>query len=299
MRRIASLTSAMALILAATTAFALTQEEILKRRLDRMKQADSEIRTEERQRQEQIQEATAGVESGPSRQSTETLTMPDPVRQPHPEPKSGLFGQKPQPASPAATPSPQPVPSSAQSAGPTKALPAPMAPAPLPQPVQSSPAPTAPPAMVQSPPAATAPPAMVQAAPLAPAQPAPAAAQPGRRDPATATALAAQAAKAQAAGDTKTALTMLDEAIAADPEDPDLRNNRGNLLSNAGKPREAMADYDRAIAAKTTDPAFFSNRGLAHERLGNRDRACADYKKACDLGDCDFFKSYKAEGNCR
>ena len=60
-----------------------------------------------------------------------------------------------------------------------------------------------------------------------------------------------------------------------------------------------IGQFDRAIAAKTSDPAFYSNRGLAHERLGNRERACADYKKACDLGECDFFKSYKAEGNCR
>lgn len=121
----------------------------------------------------------------------------------------------------------------------------------------------------------------------------------GARDPKAAASLAALAAKAQAAGDTKTALTMLDEAIAADPQDPDLRNNRGNLLSNAGKPREALPDYDKAIAAKASDASYFTNRGLAYERLGNRERACADYKKACDLGDCDFLTSYKAEGNCR
>ncbi len=107
------------------------------------------------------------------------------------------------------------------------------------------------------------------------------------------------ATKAASAGDNKTALTMLGEAIAADPSDPDLYNNRGNIVSNMGKPREALADYDKAIALRGGDAVSYTNRGLAHERLGNQDKACADYKKACDLGDCDFFKSFKAEGHCR
>lgn len=277
MRRIVSCFIVVSLVLTATSASALTQEEILKRRLEKMRQADSSIRQEEQQRQEHMQEATSGVESGPSRQASETLSIPDPVRQPHPEPKTGLFAGKPQPAATAQTPpASQPVaaPKPATPAAPAMATPAPqpMAP-PAPQPaVAPAPQPMATPA---SSPAA------------------------GNRDPKAAASLAALAAKAQAAGDTKTALTMLDEAIAADSQDPDLRNNRGNLLSNSGKPREALPDYDKAIAAKASDASYFTNRGLAYERLGNRERACADYKKACDLGDCDFFKSYKAEGNCR
>lgn len=96
-----------------------------------------------------------------------------------------------------------------------------------------------------------------------------------------------------------TALTLLDEAVAADPFDPDLLNNRGNVQNNRGKVKEALADYDKAITLKTSDAAYFTNRGLAHERLGNPERACTDYKKACELGDCEFFKSFKAEGHCR
>ena len=253
MRRTVSFLLAATLLSATTPALALTQEEILQRRLEKMKQAESSIRVEEQQRQEQIREATSGVDASSSSQTVETLSIPEPVRQPHPEPKTGLFGRNSQPTA------------------------------------------AAPPASASQPAAA---PASVSQPAAAPAS-APPAAKAGGSDPAKASALAASAAKAAAAGNAKAALALLDEAIAADPEDPDLRNNRGNLLSNAGKPREALADYDRAIAAKTSEPSFFTNRGLAHERLGNRDKACSDYKKACDLGDCDFFKSYKAEGNCR
>ncbi|KHK04208.1 tetratricopeptide repeat protein [Desulfovibrio sp. TomC] len=268
MRRLVSLTLASVVILAATSAHALTQEEILKRRLDRMQQVDSQIRVEEQQRQEQMEETTAGFGIGASKPPTETLVMPDPVRQPHPEPKSGLFDPK---TKPTAQPTPQV--SSPPMAPPPAAQPAM-------QPQSTASAKTAPPASppLQQPAGAVAPPP---------------------RDPKTASSLATMAAKAQASGDYQTALTMLDEAIAADPNDPDLRNNRGNVISNLGRPKDALVDYDRAIAAKTTDPAFFTNRGLAHERLGNRDRACTDYKKACDLGDCEFYKSYKSEGNCR
>ena len=285
MRLFVSLTVAAVLVLATTAAQALTQEEILKRRLEKMSSVDSQLRTEDQQRQDQIREATANVGSGPSKQADEPLVMPSPVRQPHPEPKGGLFDQKAPTGPKASTPATAGTP-------PNSAPPVmpPVAKQPAPQPTESPTAQSTPQPVMQSAPQP------VAASPMASP---PGAGKTGARDPNTATSLAAMAAKAQAAGDNQTALTMLDEAIAADPGDPDLRNNRGNILSNLGKPKEALGDYDRAIAAKTSDPAFFTNRGLAHERLGNRERACADYKKACDLGECDFFKSYKAEGNCR
>jgi len=244
MRWFVPLTVAMMVALSSMAAHALTQEEILKRRLDKMQRVDSQLRTEEQQREEQLRESTTGFGSGPSKQGKETLAIPAPVRQPHPEPKGGLFNQK-----AAATKESRP---SAPSPSPVASQPAVMTPPP-----PAAPRPITPPANQP-----------VQAA---------ASAQPAGRDPKTAASLAAMAAKAQASGDNQTALTMLDEAIAADPADPDLRNNRGNILSNLGKPKEALGDYDRAIAAKSSDPTFFTNRGLAHDRLGNRDRACTDY----------------------
>lgn len=126
----------------------------------------------------------------------------------------------------------------------------------------------------------------------------PAEVPPVRRDTKKAAKLAVKAAKAAKAGRFKTALDKLDQAIAADPADPELFNNRGNVLANSGRLQDALADYDRAIAMRPSNPAFFTNRGYAYERLGNRQQACDDYVHACDLGDCAFFKSYKAEGHC-
>ncbi len=239
---------------------AMTQEEILQRRLEKMRQAEPQMQQEASQGQDQAGQAAAKVEVTPAKNDSQTLAVPAPVRQPTPEPRGGVW-QKQQPPSasqPQATA--KPAPAARPEASPQAAAP-------------SQPQPAAKPA-AQTP-------------------------QPAQRDAQTAASLAALARKSASSGDLKTALTMLDEAVAADPADPDLRNNRANVLSNMGKPKEALADYDRAIAMKATDATFFANRGLAHERLGNQDRACADYKKACDLGDCDSFKSYSAEGHCR
>jgi len=273
-RFVCGMLSAALTLAAVSPAAALTQEEILKRRLEKMQKADPAMRTEDQQRQEHFRQSTTTAAPAPSK-AAETLAIPDPIRPPTsqptsdvaPEPRGGLWQQPPGKA--AARPSPS-TSAPQQTATPTPASPPP------------------PPAQVMGQPPR-------QAAAPAPA-PAPTAVA---RDPKAATSLAAMAAKATASGDNQTALTMLGEAVAADPADPDLYNNRGNVLSNMGKTREALADYDRAISMKTSDPAYFSNRGLAHERLGNQDRACADYKNACDLGDCEFYKSFKAEGHCR
>ena len=282
---------ALALILAAVApAGALTQEEILKRRLEKMQQADPQMRAEEQQRKEQLETAKTQAEVKPPKDEDEKLTISDPVRRPNPEPRGGLWqkGSAATGGSPAASqPSVQPAASSRPVSA--QAQTAPVAPRPATDAPQSTP--------VQAP-AQTA--MSRTASPVAPgatSQPIPAKA--ATPNPKTAASLAEMAAKAKAGGDMQTALTMLTEAVTADPTDPDLYNNRGNVLNNLGKTKEALVDYDRAIAMKTSDPAFFSNRGLAHERLGNQERACTDYKRACDLGDCDFYKSYKADGHCR
>lgn len=238
----------------AVPATALTQEEILQRRLEKMRQAAPTIHAEEQQRQELRERDAAAVGTAPVKSAEPPLTIPDPVRPPSPEPHGVWQGKKP-------------------------AAPAPATPAAAPTRAQTPPSPPV------TQPAAVPTPARADQSPT--------------RDPATARSLAAMAAKAAAGGDNKTALTMLGEAVAADPANPDLHNNRGNIQSNLGRFKEALTDYDRAIAMKSTDATYFTNRGLAHERLGNQEKACADYKKACELGDCEFFKSYKAEGHCR
>lgn len=236
---------------------ALTQEELLQRRLEKMRQAEPEMRAAEQEQQEQ--EAKAGKSSPPPDTGTapENVAIPDPLHRSgsNPDPGKKVWDTR--------TATTTPPAASSQAATPPVVAPAAPQPAP---------------------------------APAAPVPPPPAAA---KRDTQTAAKYAALAAKASKAGRFSAAVGYLDKAIAADPGDPELLNNRGNALANAGKLRESLADYDKAIAMKTSDSSFFTNRGYAYERLGNQEKTCADYKRACDLGDCGFFQSYKADGHCQ
>ena len=118
MRWIACAAAAVLLAGAAMPAHALTQEEILKRRLEKMQQAEPSMRTEEQERDELNRRNASEVAVPAPKPNTAPLTMPDPVRHPPaaPEPKGGLWQQPatgqakqaaaPQPA-PVAAPAPQ------------------------------------------------------------------------------------------------------------------------------------------------------------------------------------------------
>ncbi|NDY55958.1 tetratricopeptide repeat protein [Desulfovibrio sulfodismutans] len=107
-----------------------------------------------------------------------------------------------------------------------------------------------------------------------------------------------QALAASKKGNHKKALELLDKAAALNPMDPDIFNNRGNAYNNLGDQQKALADYNMAVSLRPGDAAALSNRGLAHERMGDDVAACRDYRAACDLGDCNFFDSFKKEGRC-
>lgn len=224
--------------------WAMTPQEVLQRRLQKMQEADAALRAAAQQQEEQDKRAAANA-TPPSFHQPEKLAIPDPVHpaEATPDPRSSIWDTH-----------------------------------------ENTPAAAAPPA-----PAAQATPA-----PPVAKMPTPAA----KRDPKKARQLAVKAAKAAKAKDFTKALAALDQAVAADPADPELYNNRGNVLANSGRLQDALPDYDRAISMKPSDAAFFTNRGYAYERLGNQPQACADYTKACNLGDCAFLKSYKAEGHC-
>lgn len=274
MRWLSCLLTALLLVAVSTAALALTQEEILQRRLEKMRQAEPTMRAEEQDREERSRQNAAAVTRQPSKVATDSLPIPEPVRRPSPEPGKSLWRH----TGTSKTASPAPTAQEAAQTRPAASTPTPPAAKPA---VPAAPAPAVP--------TPAAPPATVATAP----------AQQKTGDPKQVAALAAKASALAKSGKVKEALALLDEALATSPNDPDLRVNRGNIFNNMGKPKEALAEYDRAIAARSSDPVFFTNRGLAYERLGNPKQACADYKKACDLGDCDFFKSYKAEGHCR
>ncbi len=129
-----------------------------------------------------------------------------------------------------------------------------------------------------------------------PAQASPSAPRP--EDKQRALALFRQALAAADANNHRKALELLDSAITLDPGDPDFFNNRGNAQNGLGNPKKALDDYTKAISLKPKDSAYLCNRGVVYEQLGDDASACRDYLAACEMGDCDFYHSFKKEGRC-
>jgi tetratricopeptide (TPR) repeat protein len=67
---------------------------------------------------------------------------------------------------------------------------------------------------------------------------------------------------------------------------------RGNVQLDAGANAEAIADYDKAIALDPRDARMFNNRALAYGALGQLDQALADYAAAITL-DPAYVRAYE------
>lgn len=59
----------------------------------------------------------------------------------------------------------------------------------------------------------------------------------------------------------------------------------GRALSNLalGKAKEAAADLDEAVLADPQNPQIWTTRGLAYERLGDKTKAAGSYARAINL----------------
>ncbi len=80
-----------------------------------------------------------------------------------------------------------------------------------------------------------------------------------------------------------TAQTLLEQALAIDPDYADAINNLGQLLYRQQHWQEAVAEYQRAIAIRPNIAAFHYNLALAEERLGHYEEAIAAYQAAIQL----------------
>ncbi|HJZ50270.1 MAG TPA: tetratricopeptide repeat protein [Roseiflexaceae bacterium] len=67
---------------------------------------------------------------------------------------------------------------------------------------------------------------------------------------------------------------------------------RGNVQLDAGANAEALADYDNAIALDPSNARVFNNRALAYVALGQLDQALADYAAAIKL-DPGYIRAYE------
>ena len=73
---------------------------------------------------------------------------------------------------------------------------------------------------------------------------------------------------------------VLSAAIKLNPDDPELRVDRGLARAAFHSYRTAIEDFTRAIELEPRDPEAFTFRATAHRYLGEMDAAAADLEKA-------------------
>ncbi len=97
---------------------------------------------------------------------------------------------------------------------------------------------------------------------------------------ATPRAVAAQAVALHRAGKFAPAEALLRAAIAAHPDDFDLRHLHGAMLAALGRHREAVFSYRAALARDADAPGTWTNLGNALTRLGHHASAVACQRRA-------------------
>lgn len=101
------------------------------------------------------------------------------------------------------------------------------------------------------------------------------------------------------------ALKQFDRAIAdynrvirLDPH-PVNYISRGEAYENLNKFDRALKDYNRAIQLDRNYPMYYICRGDLYFKLNKTQKGCTDLEKACNLGECDFYKIARQKNVCR
>jgi tetratricopeptide (TPR) repeat protein len=83
-----------------------------------------------------------------------------------------------------------------------------------------------------------------------------------------------------ARGEYLLAIQDCNDAISADPRNPQHYANRGSAYLLLNELEQALLDFDKALTLNPDDARLYYNRGLAHARKGEREMAIADYTEA-------------------
>jgi tetratricopeptide (TPR) repeat protein len=92
-----------------------------------------------------------------------------------------------------------------------------------------------------------------------------------------------QATQREKAGDFQGALTVLDEALAVDPDNGSALARRGMVKARLNETDEALEDFDRAIRLEPDNFSAYLGRGLLHRQLKQTDASLADLNEAVKL----------------
>lgn len=111
------------------------------------------------------------------------------------------------------------------------------------------------------------------------------------------------AEKAYEAGNAEGALSRLQAAASANPEDPRALNDLGQVLVRAGRAKEATPYLDKAVQLKPDSWTFQFNRARAYAQLQQWGQAVEGYRAAAQLFPDDYptqynlAKALQASGN--
>jgi tetratricopeptide (TPR) repeat protein len=103
---------------------------------------------------------------------------------------------------------------------------------------------------------------------------------PDMRDPDV---LFEQARNAAGRGDYQAAVNWYSKAIAINPNNPVVYNNRGDTYFDLQNYDQAIADHTKAIELDLNYSLAYFHRGIAYNRLQKYDQAIADYTQAIAL----------------
>jgi protein O-mannosyl-transferase len=92
-------------------------------------------------------------------------------------------------------------------------------------------------------------------------------------------------------GEYQLAIDDFNKAIDINPVYFRAYNNRGFAYAKLGQYQHAVEDYSEAIRLKPDYVRAYNNRAIAYFRHGNKGLGCYDAQKACELGNCEMWKS--------
>ena len=90
-------------------------------------------------------------------------------------------------------------------------------------------------------------------------------------------------------------LTLFSDTVKKSPDAEFPRKELGIALFETGRVQEAIASYDKAIAMDPSDFRVYNNRGLAFDQMGRSDLAMADFDRALALNPRSF-EAYNNKG---
>ena len=87
-----------------------------------------------------------------------------------------------------------------------------------------------------------------------------------------------------------------DQAIQAEPNNPDSYFNRGHAYYRIGQHQLAIEDFSRAIELDPNNARVYNSRGSSYQHLGQLELAVDDYSQAIKL-DPNYGSAYYNRGN--